>query len=68
MHIFGVLVGLFEIYLINLKKMGTKEEKTHQEFLNSLRQRLNVDEATIVHLERRLTGKFLRFPSKARQK
>lgn len=48
--------------------MSTKEQKTHQEFLNSLRARLNVDEATIVHLERRLTGKWISFLSKARQK
>ena len=30
----------------------------HQEFLNSLRERLNVDEQTISNLENRINGNF----------
>ena len=39
------------------KKMSAKEQH-HQEFLNSLRERLNVDDMTIANLEKRITGKF----------
>ena len=38
-------------------KMSAKEQH-HQEFLNSLRERLNVDDMTIANLEKRITGKF----------
>ena len=38
-------------------KMSAKEQD-HREFLNSLRERLNVDDKTIANLEKRITGKF----------
>lgn len=34
------------------------KEQGHREFLNSLRERLNVDDKTIANLEMRITGKF----------
>ena len=33
------------------------KDQVHQEFLNSLKQRLNVDDKTIMNLEKRITGK-----------
>ena len=44
-------------FLEYYKKMSAKEQH-HQEFLNSLRERLNVDDMTIANLEKRITGKF----------
>lgn len=38
-------------------KMSAKEQG-HRDFLNSLRERLNVDDKTIANLEMRITGKF----------
>lgn len=37
--------------------MSATKEQDHRNFLNSLRERLNVDEKTIANLERRMTGK-----------
>ena len=37
-------------------KMSAKEQD-HRNFLNSLRERLNVDDKTILNLEKRITGK-----------
>lgn len=39
-----------------LKKIGAKE-KEHYNFLNSLRQKLNVDSERLVDLEARISGK-----------
>ena len=39
-------------------KMSAKEQD-HRDFLNSLRERLNVDDKTIANLEKRITGKSL---------
>ena len=39
-------------------KMSAKDHQNHRDFLNSLRQRLNVDDQTIANLEKRITGKF----------
>ena len=48
-------------------KMSAKEQD-HRNFLNSLRERLNVDDKTILNLEKRITGKLdnqpLRRPEK----
>ena len=33
------------------------KEQDHRDFLNSLRERLNVDDKTILNLEKRITGK-----------
>jgi DNA-binding XRE family transcriptional regulator len=38
-------------------KMSAKEQY-HRDFLNSLRERLNVDDKTIANLEKRITGKY----------
>ena len=40
-------------------KMSAKEQD-HRDFLNSLRERLNVDDQTIANLEKRITGKQLK--------
>ena len=37
-------------------KMSAKDQG-HQDFLNSLKGRLNVDDETILNLEKRITGK-----------
>ena len=37
-------------------QVSTKKEE-HRDFLNSLRERLNVDEKTLTNLEMRITGK-----------
>ena len=42
-------------------KMSAKEQH-HRDFLNSLRERLNVDDKTIANLEKRITGKQLFLP------
>ena len=33
------------------------KDQGHRDFLNSLRERLNVDDKTIINLEKRITGK-----------
>jgi hypothetical protein len=35
------------------------KEQDHRDFLNSLRERLNVDDKTLANLEKRITGKKL---------
>lgn len=34
------------------------KDQVHQDFLNSLKERLNVDDKTILNLEKRITGKW----------
>lgn len=42
-------------------KMSAKDQY-HRDFLNSLRERLNVDDKTIANLEKRITGKWTSLP------
>ena len=44
------------------------KEQNHRDFLNSLRERLNVDDQTIANLEKRITGKCLPCRPRADQK
>lgn len=37
------------------------KEQDHRDFLNSLRERLNVDDKTLANLEKRITGKKLTY-------
>lgn len=47
---------------------NTSQAAEHQEFLNSLKERLNVDEQTIANLEMRMNGKLSRFDNVLLQK
>ena len=44
------------------------KEQNHRDFLNSLRERLNIDDQTITNLEKRITGKCRLLRPRADQK
>ncbi len=41
-----------------IEKTQLKQDSDHAQFLNSIRSRLKVDDATIANLEKRMGGKY----------